>query len=121
MSLSLLIVDDHEEFRDFARGLMTAAGFEVAGEAADGESAIAAAEALQPDVILLDVQLPGIDGLEVARRLGNGPGAPCVVLTSSRTAADYGARLRSSPARGFIPKQELSGSRLAALAADGAG
>jgi DNA-binding NarL/FixJ family response regulator len=115
MPLSLLIVDDHEGFRGLARSLLSAQGFEVAGEAEDGESALAEVERLHPDVVLLDVQLPGIDGFEVAQRIHDGSAGACVVLTSSREARDYGERLQRSPARGFIAKQDLSGTALAAL------
>jgi DNA-binding NarL/FixJ family response regulator len=115
--MTLLIVDDHASFRSFARMLLTAEGFDVAGEAEDGESAIAAATRLRPDVVLLDVQLPDIDGFEVAERLSALAHAPRVVLTSSREASDYGHRLTGAPARGFIPKQDLSGAALAELLA----
>jgi DNA-binding NarL/FixJ family response regulator len=116
---TLLIVDDHDEFRRFARTLLEAEGFDVAGEAADGESALAAVAELRPDAVLLDVQLPDGDGIEVARRLAAAPGAPQVVLTSTRDAADYGSRLEGAPARGFVPKQRLSGAALAALLVGG--
>ena len=66
---TVLIVDDHPSFRASARAILEADGFEVSGEAEDGESAIAAADRLHPDVVLLDVQLPDIDGFEVTRRL----------------------------------------------------
>jgi DNA-binding NarL/FixJ family response regulator len=113
---SILIVDDHPSFRYTARVLLQAEGFEVVGEAADGDSALRAAQELRPDVVLLDVQLPDFDGFEVARRLArmNG-GSPAVILTSSRDAADYGPLVEESGARGFVPKAELSGSALAAL------
>lgn len=114
---TLLIVDDHEGLRSFARTLLGAEGFDVIGEAADGESALAAVQALHPDVVLLDIGLPDIDGFEVAQRLAQSPGAPSLVLTSSRHASDYGQRMRGSPARGFLPKQELSGAAVAALLA----
>jgi DNA-binding NarL/FixJ family response regulator len=112
---TLFIVDDHEGFRTFARTMLAADGFEVTGEAADGESALVALDSLRPDVVLLDVQLPGIDGFEVARRLAETQDAPNVVLTSSRDASDYGSRLTSAPARGFVPKHELSGDGVKAL------
>ena len=73
---TVLIVDDHPSFRSSAHALLEAEGYEIVGEAEDGESAIEAAERLHPDIVLLDVQLPDIDGFEVARRLtsdGNGP------------------------------------------------
>jgi two-component system, NarL family, nitrate/nitrite response regulator NarL len=116
-SVMLLIVDDHDGFRSFARVLFAGDGFEVAGDAADGESALEAAQALHPDVVLLDVQLPGIDGFEVARRLAASADAPAVVLTSTRQASDFGRRLTEAPVRGFIPKQDLSAESLAAVLA----
>ncbi|MEY2517210.1 MAG: hypothetical protein QOJ89_4568 [bacterium] len=117
MALSLLIVDDHPAFRGFVSGMLAAEGFEVAGEAPDGESAIAAVEKLHPDAVLLDIQLPGIDGFEVARRIAAIEHGPRVVLTSLRPASDYGRRITNSPAMGFLPKQQLSGAALAALLA----
>lgn len=117
--MTLLIVDDHEGFRNFARTLFASEGFEVAGDVADGESALEAVRVLRPDVVLLDVQLPGIDGFEVARRLALGPGAPDVVLTSSRQRSDYGRRLDDAPVRGFIPKQEMSAAALGAVLSGG--
>lgn len=113
---TLLIVDDHASFRTFARSMLSNEGFEVTGEAADGESALVEAERLRPQVVLLDVQLPGIDGFEVAQRLAQAEDPPKVVLTSSRDASDYGTRLANSPVSGFLPKRELSGDALAALA-----
>jgi CheY-like chemotaxis protein len=112
---TVLIVDDHAEFRRSAGALLEAEGFAVIAEAADGEEAIAAVERVQPQIVLLDVQLPGADGFTVAERLAAGRDPPVVVLISSREAAAYGPRLQAAPARGFIPKRELSGSALAAL------
>src|SRR5690349_16653366 len=113
--MSVLIVDDHPSFRASARRLLEAEGFEVVGEAADGHAAIAAAQELQPDLVLLDVQLPDLDGFEVAARLAE-LGLPCaVVLTSSRNAAEYGPLVTETAVRGFVPKSELSGAVLTAL------
>ncbi len=114
---TLLIVDDHEGLRSFARTLLGAEGFNVVGEAANGEAALAAVQELHPDVVLLDIGLPGIDGFEVAQCLAKEPGAPSLVLTSSRHASAYGRRMADSPARGFLPKQELSGAAVAAIIA----
>lgn len=115
MPLTVLIVDDHAGFRQVARALLEADGIQVVGEAADGESAITEAEKLRPQLVLLDVQLPGIDGFEVAARLGQVSDPPAVVLTSSHAASLYRRRLAQSPARAFIPKGELSGEALSAL------
>ena len=84
----VLIVDDHPSFRATARALLQAEGFEVVGEAKDGESALAEARRLQPQLVLLDVQLPDTDGFAVASRLTAAGNGPVVILTSSRDAAD---------------------------------
>jgi DNA-binding NarL/FixJ family response regulator len=112
---TVLIVDDHPSFRSSAHALLEAEGFEVVGEAEDGESALEAAERLHPDVVLLDVQLPDIDGFEVARRLTSNGEGPSVVLVSSREQSDYGPLVDRSGASGFLPKNELSGAAVAAL------
>jgi DNA-binding NarL/FixJ family response regulator len=111
----VLIVDDHPAFRSLARALLESEGFTVVGEAGDGAAAIAAVEALHPAVVLLDVQLPDLDGFEVAERVAKTTHAPAVVLVSTRTAAAYSAQLETTSARGFIPKTSLSGTALAAL------
>jgi DNA-binding NarL/FixJ family response regulator len=117
MTTTVLIVDDHETFRSFARELLESEGFEVIGEAEDGISGVRAVQTLEPDLVVLDVQLPDLSGFEVAERLaGLGDGRPEVVLTSSRDRAEYGGEVEDSPVRGFIPKAELSGSRLSELA-----
>jgi DNA-binding NarL/FixJ family response regulator len=115
MTVSVLIVDDHPSFRATARLLLESEGFAVVGEAADGVSGLREARALEPDLVLLDVQLPDIDGFEVAAQLtGDGDG-PAVVLTSSRDEADFGPLVAASGARGFVPKAELSGAALMAF------
>lgn len=111
----MLIVDDHPGFRAAARTLLAAEGYEVVGEAGDGAEAVEAAASLEPDLVLLDVQLPDMDGFAVAVALGRLPRPPEVVLTSSREAVDFGPLIGSCGARGFVPKDELCGARLAAL------
>jgi CheY-like chemotaxis protein len=115
MRPTVLIVDDHGAFRASATALLEAEGFAVVGEAADGGGAIAQAERLQPQIVLLDIQLPDLDGFAVAERLSGVPDPPRVVLISSRDASAYGSRLRAASALGFIAKRELSGQALAAL------
>jgi DNA-binding NarL/FixJ family response regulator len=112
---SVLIVDDHPSFRASARALLEAEGFDVIGEASDGESALQAAHRLHPDVVLLDVQLPDRTGFEVASQLTGNGSRVHVVLVSSRDCCDYGPLVEESGASGFVPKAELSGARIAAL------
>ncbi len=112
---SVLIVDDHPGFRASARRMLEASGYAVVGEAADGAAAIAAVGELAPDLVLLDVQLPDLDGFEVAARLRALGEEAEIVLTSSRDRSDFGAAVDESPARGFIAKAELSGPTLAEL------
>jgi DNA-binding NarL/FixJ family response regulator len=113
---SLLIVDDHADFRAGVRALLEVDGFRVLGEAADGESALEAARRLRPQVVLLDIQLPGMDGFAVADRLAAGADPPVVVLTSSRAADAFRQRLQEARSvRGFIAKADLSGECLSAL------
>jgi DNA-binding NarL/FixJ family response regulator len=112
---TVVIADDHPSFRASARAILEADGFDVIGEADTGAAAIAASRSLTPDVMLLDVQLPDMDGFAVLEQLGQNDGAPAVVLVSSRDAADYGGLIAQSGARGFIPKAELSGTALSDL------
>jgi DNA-binding NarL/FixJ family response regulator len=114
---TVLIVDDHPSFRLQARALLEAAGHVVAGEAQTGLSAVEMAGSTKPEIVLLDIGLPDIDGFEVARRLAGASAPPIVVLTSSRDATAYGPLLGASPAAGFIAKDELSGPALEALVA----
>jgi DNA-binding NarL/FixJ family response regulator len=111
----VLVVDDHPSFRLCARRLLTAEGFEVVGEAEDGAAALALASELGPELVLLDIQLPDIDGFEVASRLLTRDRKLQIVLVSSRPRADYGARIEASGARGFVSKAELSGAELQRL------
>ena len=112
---TIVVVDDHPTFRATACALLEAEGFVVVGEAADGLSALEVIERLAPDVVLLDVQLPDIDGFEVAARVAAFDSPPVIVLTSSRDARDFGSLIAESGARGFIEKAELSGEAMAAL------
>jgi DNA-binding NarL/FixJ family response regulator len=115
MAERVLIVDDHAPFRALAREILLAEGFEVVGEAADARSALAACRLLHPTVVLLDVQLPDLDGFEVARQLAEDIQPPAVVLVSTRDSTAYRRRLAGSPARGFISKADLSGAAVTAL------
>ena len=111
----VLIVDDHAPFRSIARQILTAAGFHIVGEAADGAEAIRAFSELRPDLVLLDVQLPDIDGFAVATVLTTRIHPPTVVLVSSRSRTDYGSRIEDCRASGYIAKAELSGDAVRRL------
>jgi DNA-binding NarL/FixJ family response regulator len=115
MRPTVLIVDDHAAFRESASALLEAEGFEVIGAAADGEDALAEVERLRPEIVLVDIQLPGLDGFGVAERLAETALAPAVILISSRDAGAYGARVGEAPIRGFLAKRSLSGAALAGL------
>jgi two-component system response regulator EvgA len=113
--MKVLIVDDHPSFRSAARLLLEHEGFEVIGEAEDGASGLAATSELSPDIVLLDINLPDIDGFDVASRICHDREAPKVVLTSSRDPREFGPLVNRSGAQGFVPKGELSAERICAL------
>ena len=112
VATTVLIVDDHHGFRARARALLESEGYAVIGEASSGESAVSAAIALRPDLVLLDVMLPDSNGFEVADRLRVLAAPPHVVLVSSHDASDFGRRLDHAAAIGFIAKPDLTGDRL---------
>jgi DNA-binding NarL/FixJ family response regulator len=111
----VLVVDDHPSFRRCVRALLSSEGFEVVGEAEDGESALALTAELSPDLVLLDIQLPDISGFEVVSRLHEKDPKLAIVLVSSRDRSAYGSSLGTSGARGFITKADLSGAALASV------
>jgi DNA-binding NarL/FixJ family response regulator len=115
MAATVLIVDDHSPFRAVARRLLESEGYEIVGEAGSGTSALEAAARLRPALVLLDVQLPDLDGFAVTERLAAADDPPAVVLISSRDRSAYQRRLARSAARGFIAKSDLTASAIAAL------
>jgi len=114
MMLRCLIVDDSPRFLDAARGLLERQGITVVGVASTGAEAIRFAEELRPDVTLLDIDLGGQSGFEVARRLQRAAtlAPPRVILTSTHAEQDYEDLIAASPAIGFLPKSALSGSAI---------
>jgi CheY-like chemotaxis protein len=117
MRRRVLIVDDNSAFRAAARQLLERGDFAVVAEAAGGVEGVWAAKEHTPDLAIVDVQLPDLDGFEVAERLRALELAPQVILTSSLDVADFGALVASSSALGFIPKAELSARTIEALLA----
>src|SRR5262249_52985670 len=111
----VLVVDDHPSFRRCAGALLAAEGFEVVGEAEDGASALELAAGPEPALVLLDVQLPDLDGFDIAARLLARDPALQIVLVSSRDRTAYGPLIEDSGARGFICKADLSGPALESL------
>jgi DNA-binding NarL/FixJ family response regulator len=112
----VLLVDDHAEFRAHARGLINSAGYLVIAEAANGSAALRASDLHHPEIVVLDIRLPDMSGLDVARRMNSGPNPPVVILISSGDRRDYERVAREAGARGFIPKADLTPAALRALA-----
>ena len=117
ISRRVLIIDDNSDFRRAARLLLERHEFVVVAEADTGVGGIAQAKEHRPDLVLLDVQLPDVDGFEVAERLARLDEPVHVILTSSLEGADFGVLVARSSARGFVPKAELSASAIEALLA----
>jgi len=110
----VLIVDDQEPFRMAAQAVVELTdGFEVIGEAETGEAAVEAVRNLQPDLVLMDVNLPGIDGLEATRRILEGSeGRVVVLMVSTYEAEEYAPRAAEVGAAAYIPKSEFAPDRL---------
>ena len=111
----MLIVDDHPAFRRLAAVLLASGGYEVVGEAVDGEDALRQVGRCHPDLVLLDVLLPGTNGFVVARRMAERGDGPRVVLVSSADRGEFASALAVIPVLGFLGKHELTLDRLAQL------
>ncbi len=110
----MLIVDDHQAFRAVARAVLDGE-FLVVGEAATGEDAVEMAARLVPDVVVMDVGLPGIDGLEATRQITAAAPSTKVVLVSSQRRSTLRADLGECGASGFLQKEDLDVFAIAAL------
>jgi DNA-binding NarL/FixJ family response regulator len=109
----VLIVDDQEPFRMAARMVVDATdGFEVVGEAETGEDSVSMAAELDPDLVLMDVNLPGINGLDATRQILSGSQRVVVLLVSTYEADEYAPRAAECGAAAYIPKAELDPERL---------
>jgi two-component system, NarL family, invasion response regulator UvrY len=114
--LRVLVVDDHAPFRRAAINVIAAApGFEVAGEAASGERAVELAATLEPDLMLLDVNMPGIGGIEAAKRIAARGGDTVIVLVSSDRPHELPDAARSCGAAAYVDKADFGQELLARL------
>jgi DNA-binding NarL/FixJ family response regulator len=123
MTVRVLIVDDQEPFRMAARMVVEATeGFEVVGEAETGEDSVEMAGELSPDLVLMDVNLPGIDGLDSTRQiLADGADKVVVLLLSTYEEEEYAPRAAECGASAYIPKAVFGPDRLEAAWADASG
>ena len=122
MALRSLLVDDSSRFLAAARELLEREGIEVVGVASTIEDAVRLADALRPDVCLVDIDLGDESGFDLARRLAEPRRpAPRVILISAYPERDFADMIADSPAVGFLPKPELSAARIRAMLAEDAG
>jgi CheY-like chemotaxis protein len=120
VSLRCLIVDDNPRFGEEARSLLEHEGVSVVGVAASGDEAVRLAEALRPDLALVDISLGEESGFDVARRLvdGSNAHAPAIIFVSTYEEREFSGRIAASPALGFIAKTTLSAERIRRLLGD---
>jgi two-component system, NarL family, invasion response regulator UvrY len=116
LTVTVLIADDQAPFRSAAKGVVgIAPGFEVIGEADSGEAAVEQVEALKPDLVLMDIHLPGISGIEAARRIAGSSPLTVTFLVSSYRADDLPVEARSSGAAAYINKEDFEAQLLSDL------
>ncbi|HEY1330610.1 MAG TPA: response regulator transcription factor [Actinomycetota bacterium] len=121
MPVRVLIVDDQEPFRMAARMVVDATdGFEVVGESETGEDSVERARELDPDLVLMDVNLPGIDGLEATRQILSTSNRVVILLLSTYEPEEYAPRAAECGAAAYIPKSDFEPDRLAAAWAESA-
>jgi DNA-binding NarL/FixJ family response regulator len=117
----VLLVDDQPPFRMAARAVVEASdGFEVVGEAETGEASVELARELLPDLVLMDVNLPGIDGLEATRQILSEARPVVVLLLSTYEAEEYAPKAAECGASAYIPKSEFLPDRLVEAWSEGA-
>lgn len=116
MRKRVLLVDDEQAFLDLGHSLLSHNDdFQIVGEATNGMQAVTVAQDLQPDVVIIDVQMPGLNGFETTRRLLEVSPGSKVVLVSAADDPQYESLARSAGALGFIEKNQLSPERILAL------
>jgi len=110
MTVRVLVVDDQEPFRLAAAAVVAATdGFQVVGSAASGEASLVAVDELRPDLVLMDIHLPGMNGVESTRQIRQRqPGVSVLLLSTHHTYEDAGR----CGAVGYLPKRTLNPSRL---------
>jgi pilus assembly protein CpaE len=109
VTVSVLVVDDQLPFRLAARAVLARTdGFELVGDAASGEEAVALAAELRPDLVLMDINMPGVDGIEAARQLVAQRPEVVVFLCSTYQLSDVPAEATTSGARAYINKEEMA-------------
>jgi len=119
MAISVLVVDDQAPFRLAARAVVRRSdGFELVGEADSGEAAVAMAQELAPDLVLMDINMPGISGIEATRQIVGALPATTVFLCSTYQLSDLPADAATSGARAYVNKEELGAATLERLWAD---
>jgi DNA-binding NarL/FixJ family response regulator len=115
--LRLLLVDDSAEFLESAARLLALhQELRIVGRAASGSAALEQVAALNPDLVLMDLAMPGMNGLETTRRIKAQPAAPCVVIMTLYDVAEYRAAARDATADGFIAKSSIRSQLLPMLA-----
>jgi DNA-binding NarL/FixJ family response regulator len=115
-TVRVLIVDDQEPFRRAAAAVVEATdGFSFVGAAEDGEAAVEAVLVHRPDLVLVDVNMPGVDGLEATRRIRKLDPAPVVVLVSTYELSDLGEEALGCGASGYVAKSDLDSDCLCSV------
>ena len=112
MQLRCVIVDDDEAFVKVAQAVLERDGVTVAGAGSNCAEAVERAQALRPDVVLIDIRLGQESGFDVARRLADNGQAAALIMISTHAEADYADLITESPAAGFVPKAQLSGAAI---------
>ena len=107
-----VIVDDDEAFVKVAQAVLERDGVTMAGTASSCAGAVERAEALRPDVVLIDIRLGQESGFDVASRLAENRHAPALIMISTHAGVDYADLIAESPVAGFVPKVQLSGAAI---------